>query len=61
MTDHELHRRFKHNAPFLELAREINSSTRECREQSLAITSLEEAMFWTNAAIARPEAETQQR
>jgi len=25
----------------------------ECREQSLAITKLEEAMFWANAAIAR--------
>ena len=24
-----------------------------CREQSLAITALEEAMFWANAAIAR--------
>ena len=25
----------------------------ECREQSLAITALEEAMMWANAAIAR--------
>ena len=25
----------------------------ECRERSLAITKLEEAMFWANAAIAR--------
>ncbi len=25
----------------------------ECRERSLAITKLEEAMFWGNAAIAR--------
>lgn len=25
----------------------------ECREQSIAITKLEEAMFWANAAIAR--------
>jgi hypothetical protein len=25
------------------------------REQSLAITKLEEAMFWTNAAIARQQ------
>ena len=24
-----------------------------CREQSLAVTALEEAMFWANAAIAR--------
>lgn len=25
----------------------------ECRETSLALTKLEEAMFWANAAIAR--------
>lgn len=29
----------------------------ECREKSLAMTYLEEAVFWANAAIARnPEA-----
>lgn len=27
----------------------------ECRETSLAITKLEEAIFWANAAIARRE------
>lgn len=27
----------------------------ECREQSLAITALEEAVFWANAAVSRPE------
>lgn len=26
---------------------------KECREKSLAITAIEEAMFWANAAIAR--------
>lgn len=26
------------------------------REQSLAITALEKAMFWANAAVARPQA-----
>jgi hypothetical protein len=25
----------------------------ECREKSLAITALEESMFWANAALAR--------
>ena len=28
-------------------------NTPPCREQSLALTKLEEAMFWANAAIAR--------
>jgi hypothetical protein len=31
----------------------ITESTPESREQSLAITALEEAVFWANAAIAR--------
>ncbi|MDG4832415.1 hypothetical protein O7627_24350 [Solwaraspora sp. WMMD1047] len=26
---------------------------KECREKSLALTSLEEVMFWANAAVAR--------
>ncbi len=32
----------------------------ECRERSLAITKLEEAMFWGNAAIARKVSATKQ-
>lgn len=36
-----------------ELALFINDNTPECREQSLAMTALEEAVFWANAAIAR--------
>lgn len=38
-----------------ELAEFIVTNTPESREQSLAITSLEEAIFWANAAIARNE------
>lgn len=35
------------------LASRINAIAPDCREKSLAITALEEAMLWTNAAIAR--------
>lgn len=38
------------------LAITIAETTPESREQSLAITALEEAVFWANAAIARREA-----
>lgn len=37
------------------LADLILESTPDSREQSLAITKLEEATFWANAAIARNE------
>jgi len=40
----------------LGLARTIVANTPESREQSLAITALEEAVMWANAAIARREA-----
>lgn len=36
-----------------DLADTINKLTPESREQSLAITAVEEAVFWANAAIAR--------
>ncbi len=39
----------------LETASYINSMTPESREQSLAITKLEEMVYWANAAIARNE------
>ena len=35
------------------LAEELNEFIPEGREKSLAITHLEEVMFWTNAGIAR--------
>ena len=40
---------------FKTLAYEIVNNTSPSREQSLALTNLEQAMFWANAAIARNE------
>lgn len=67
LTTDELQNRFSHHAPKpgqleiyealrakgKELAELIVLSTPESREQSLALTNLEEAIFWANAAIAR--------
>jgi hypothetical protein len=39
------------------LAVVINDLAPDSREKSLAMTSLEEAVFWANAAIARNEQE----
>ena len=36
-----------------DLAQTIDKVARDSREKSLAITALEEAVFWANAAIAR--------
>lgn len=38
-----------------ELAELIYDSTPESREQSIAMTNLEQSVFWANAAIARNE------
>lgn len=40
-------------AAFKRLAHDVADETPECREQSLAVTKLEEALFYTIAAIAR--------
>ncbi len=67
MNGDELHIRFnfhlatevtgpKHGAireAALKFARLVSDLTPESREQSLAITAIEEAMMWANAAIAR--------
>ncbi len=37
----------------LQLALTFNRELPVCRETSLAVTKLEEAMFWANAAVAR--------
>jgi hypothetical protein len=39
----------------LDAAKSVNELLPDSREKSLAITALEEAMFWTNAGIARME------
>ena len=68
-TANDLSNRFVHHAPIndqpnryaeiraklLEAASFITERTPKCREQSLAITKLEEAMYWSNASIARNE------
>lgn len=40
---------------FKDLARFICDTVEDSREKSLALTKLEETMFWINAAIARNE------
>lgn len=65
----EIDRRFNHHPPdtdriekhqgirtaFKYVAQVVVVQTPSSREQSLAITALEEAAFWANAAIARQE------
>jgi hypothetical protein len=42
-------------AAALTLARKINDQSPASREQSIALTHLEQAIMWANAAIARHE------
>lgn len=39
----------------MQLAEIVLRNTPECREQSLALTKIEEAIMWANAGIARHE------
>lgn len=69
MTSEELETRFTYHPPkddqggrYIEirkagkiLAEIVTNLTPESREQSLAITHLEQAIMWANAAIARRE------
>jgi hypothetical protein len=64
----DLNNRFNHHPPAtqkigsqhqlirqdcLELANSLNRICPDSREKSLAITKLEEVMFWANSALAR--------
>ncbi|KIX13793.1 Acb2/Tad1 domain-containing protein [Dethiosulfatarculus sandiegensis] len=67
MEHRELMNRFTYHAPkegqpekyeamraeALKLAELVNDSCPESREKSLALTKLDEVVFWANAAIAR--------
>lgn len=70
MTADELNKRFVYHPPKnedqvsrhkhvrfsgWEMARAIDSQCPESREKSLALTKIEEAIMWANAAIARNE------
>jgi hypothetical protein len=69
MTSEDIEKRFTYHAPkpgqperytslrfaARALAEQIAADTPASREQSLAITALEECVFWANAAIARNE------
>lgn len=66
----ELDERFKHHPPTSETIEEAHNALRESsrslaevveftcpggREKALALTKIEEAMFWANAAVARAQ------
>jgi hypothetical protein len=72
ITSEELIKRFTYHPPLagqkeryayiraraLEFAAAVVANTPASREQSLAITHLEDAVMWANAAIARNEGAT---
>ena len=69
MTDDELNTRFSYHPPKSDqperyetirafgkqLAELVDTECPESREKSLALTKIEEAVMWANAAIARRE------
>jgi hypothetical protein len=69
MDTKDLNRRFTYHAPkagqvpryeairagALDFALRLNDMCPDSREKSLALTSLEQAVMWANAAIARNE------
>lgn len=69
ITQEDLNNRFTYHSPkndqqnryvimrdhAKELVEFIVNNTPDSREQALAITNLEQAIFWANAAIARNE------
>lgn len=71
MNQDELERRFNYHPPFgnqperykairgaaMLFAKIIMNTCPESRESALALTALEESVFWANAAIARNEKE----
>ena len=71
MTNEQIANNFTYHAPFgsqplrygilrttaRDLAVTINANCPESREKSLALTNLEQAIFWANASIARNEKE----
>lgn len=55
VNNEQAQRMAKMRTKLLELAQEFETNAPVCRERSLAVTKLEEAMMWFNAAIARHE------
>lgn len=69
LSDEQINTRFEYHAPkgnqaeryeanranFATLAKLLRDNCPESRELSVAMTNLEQAMFWANAAIARNE------